>query len=260
MKQASVAIITRTCDRPITLDRTIQDVLNQRYDDWELVLVNNAGSRAQVEQVVERYGEALGNRYRPLHLEKHAAFAAASNHEIANSASKYIVLHDDDDTWHPDFLAETVAYLEDAEPRILAVGTGAALVFERIEGGRIWEIGRRRMRAPPSPISPAALRRRNPFPPICFLYERAAADAIGHYRADLPILSDWDFYVRFSEQFGIGAIPEVLAFWHQRRTPAGTGDGYANSRYKAHLDGMMRLKREWKEWPPLWRYLLWWRY
>jgi len=41
-----------------------------------------------------------------------------------------------------------------------------------------------------------------PLPPIAFLYERAAGEAVGHYRIDLPVLGDWDFNLRFAERFG----------------------------------------------------------
>ena len=39
MAAATVAIITRTQDRPLTLERTARDILNQTYSDWQWVVV-----------------------------------------------------------------------------------------------------------------------------------------------------------------------------------------------------------------------------
>jgi glycosyltransferase involved in cell wall biosynthesis len=40
---------------------------------------------------------------------------AASNAGIAACDSDYIVIHDDDDSWCPDFLERTVAFLDGPE-------------------------------------------------------------------------------------------------------------------------------------------------
>ena len=44
MVERSVAIITRTQNRPIALDRTLRDILEQRFTDWQLVLVSDGGN------------------------------------------------------------------------------------------------------------------------------------------------------------------------------------------------------------------------
>ena len=116
------------------------------------------------------------------------------------------------------------------------------------------------MRRPPQALTAPTLRRRNRFPPIAFVYDREAWLAAGGYREHLRALGDWDFNVRFSSRFKIGQIPDVLAYWHHRPRSRRRPRAYANSPYRDHMECLMRLKREWGERPPLWRYLLWWRY
>jgi glycosyltransferase involved in cell wall biosynthesis len=260
MPDPRVAIITRTQDRPITLDRAIRGILGQTFTDWELVLVSDAGNLPAIREVVARHSAALAGRYRLIHRERSEGMQAASNHGIAESRSRYVAIHDDDDSWHPNFLARTVAYLESAGPTKRGVVVGTDLIYERFRGEKFVEFRRRRMPVPAEALAPAALRRRNRFPPIAFLYERAASEALGQYRTDLPVLGDWDFNLRFAERFGIGVIDEPLAFWHHRPKIWPLPGLYANSSYWLHLGDQMRLQREWGQMPDLWRYLMLWRY
>jgi glycosyltransferase involved in cell wall biosynthesis len=185
---------------------------------------------------------------------------AASNHGIAESRSRFIVIHDDDDSWHPEFLARTVAYLEKASPGRRGVVAGTEVITERFRDGRFVELRRQPMALPADPIDTAALRKSNRFPPIAFLFEREAAQAIGNFRHDLAVLGDWDFNLRFSRHFAIGAIGETLAHWHHRSRLGSLPRRYANSSYLQHLADQMRLQREWGQIPDLWRYLMLWRY
>jgi glycosyltransferase involved in cell wall biosynthesis len=260
MVSSAVAIITRTQDRPLTLDRTARDILAQSFTDWQWVLVSDGGNLPGIREVVARYAERLGDRLILVERPKSRGGGDISNIGVEASDSRYIVLHDDDDTWHPDFLAKTVRYLDRAEPNIRGVVTGSALIFERIDRDRLLETGRKQMPAPVAPIEAPALRRNNSFPPIAFLYDRRAAATIGNYRSTIPLLTDWEFNVRFAERFGVGAIPDTLAYWHRRKVVRGASRIYANYSYRRNLDVLMQLKREWGLPRPLWRYLLWWRY
>jgi glycosyltransferase involved in cell wall biosynthesis len=255
-----VAIITRTQDRPITLDRAVKGILAQTFTDWQLILVSDAGNLPAIRAVVDRHADALAGRLHLIHRERSEGMQAASNHGIAESRSRYLVIHDDDDSWHPEFLAKSIAYLRAAGNSRRGVVTGTAIISERYQDGVFVEQRRRRMPLPSDPVLAADLRRHNRFPPIAFLFERAAAEAIDNYRTDLPVLGDWDFNLRFAERFGIGVAPETLAYWHHRTKFGGLSELYANSRYARLLADHMRLQREWGQIPGLWRYLLVWRY
>ncbi len=213
-----------------------------------------------IKEVLSRYADGLKGRLNLLHRKTSSGMEAASNFGIANSRSRFVVLHDDDDSWHPEFLGTTVGYLRSSRTEHRGVVAGTELVFERIEGNRILELRRRVMPPPPRRLTAPVLRRRNVFPPIAFVYDREAGKAAGGYREDLRALGDWEFNVRFAAHFSIGQIPDILAYWHHRPRAPGHPLAYANSPYRDHMECLMRLKREWGQWPPLWRHLLWWRY
>src|SRR5919112_1932342 len=104
MPSARVAIVMRTRNRSLLLDRAIRDVLAQSFTDWLLVLVNDGGRTGEVDPVVEKYSSELGDRVLVIHHEVGRGMEAASNAGIKASGSEYIAVHDDDDKWHPDFL------------------------------------------------------------------------------------------------------------------------------------------------------------
>ena len=260
MGEPSVTIITRTRTRPVALDRAFRDILGQRFTDWQLVLVCDAGDPDVARKVAEPYRAAFGDRYRFLYRERSEGQAAAANYATANSNSRYLVLHDDDDSWHPDFLARGVVFLDAADSSVGGVAVGAERVIEQYDGEKFTEFSRKPMPAPLFPATLARLQRQNLWPPIALLYRRAAADVVGHYREDFLALSDWDFNVRLARRFNIGVISDILAYWHLRPAERGVNNPYANVGYLANLKELMKLKREWGRIPPFWSYLFWWRY
>ena len=107
----SVAIITRTKDRPHLLKRAIESVLNQSHTDWLHVIVNDHGCQANLEDVLTPYRAAHAERVLVLHHTGTPGMQNASNYGIQQSQSKYLCIHDDDDSWHPDFLRTTLAHM-----------------------------------------------------------------------------------------------------------------------------------------------------
>jgi glycosyltransferase involved in cell wall biosynthesis len=256
--QPIVSIVIRTRNRPITLDRALRSIVKQTFPSWELALINDGGDIAAMRSVVARYALPLNGRCEILNLERRKGMQAAANNAIAATSGRYVVIHDDDDSWHPDFLAKSVSYLEAAPRGICGVTVGTEIVTERFQGDQLIEIGRKRLAQPTPLVGVEMLMQRNVFPPISFLYRREAGSALGFYREDLRPLGDWEFNVRLAKRFEIGVILNVLAYWHLR--PGCRRGPYANSTYRAHLADLMKLQREWGRARPLWRYLLWWRY
>lgn len=227
MPEAGVAIITRTKDRPLLLRRAVESVLGQTYADWVHVIVNDGGDPAAVEQVVAPHAERYGGRLVRVDNPQSLGMEAASNKGIAASASRYLVIHDDDDSWDPAFLEKMTALLEASQPPVAGAICHSVLVHEAIEGEVVTEKRREDFNANLLAVPLAQMAVRNLFPPISFLFQRAALEAAGPFREELPVLGDWDFNLRFLRDHDIAVLPEKLAFWHHRAAAA--EGGYANS-------------------------------
>lgn len=213
----AVAIITRTKDRTLLLRRAIESVLDQTFQDWIMVIVNDGGAKAPVDELVEAYQDRFRGRSYVIHNETCLGMEAASNIGLKGSDSRYIVIHDDDDSWHPRFLQRCIGFLDtNTYPRIAGVITHTVRVLERIQYDRVVVEGKEPFNTWCKSVTIYRMAASNIFPPISFVYERRVFDRIGYYREDLPVLGDWEFNLRFMGQYDIFLIPEQLAFYHHR--------------------------------------------
>jgi glycosyltransferase involved in cell wall biosynthesis len=242
-----VAVVTRTRDRPLLLARAIASVLGQTHQDWVHVIVNDGGDRATVDALVARHATEYAGRVQVLHHAAALGMEAASNAGIAASDSVWVAIHDDDDSWHPAFLARTLAAIHaHTLPDCRGAVAWSLRIVERIDAGRITELRREDYNGTLRRVELWRLLQQNLFPPISFIFAREAFEAVGGFDPTLPVLGDWDFNVRFCTRFEIVVVPEYLAYYHHR--PAGTGGAYANTVVEAagrHADVRAWLINRW---------------
>ncbi|MDK9332722.1 polysaccharide pyruvyl transferase family protein [Propionibacterium freudenreichii] len=246
----TVALIMRTQNRPGFLDRAVQDVLEQAWADWQLVVVNDAGDTDQVSSVLDRYRSELGDRLTVVNNPVSHGMEAASNIGLANSRSELVNIHDDDDSWQPRFLLETIAHLR-AHPDEEAVATRTTIVHEQ-QVGPDWVLYDRiaawpKLRA----MHLLDFVKLNRIVPICLVYRRALHDQIGPYDEDYPVIGDYVFHLRLLQAGQMGFIDHPLANWHLRplQTDAGATGNSMYTHSSDHAEYDLRLRdRALKEW------------
>ena len=146
----------------------------------------------------------------------------ASNAALEHAAEDYVVIHDDDDTWHPDFLSATVEFLNEPENRdLVAVTTRCMLVRERVFENSVTILGREPWVYVDLIIDFPRMLKGNFIPPICLLFRREVIDRIGPFNGNLPVLGDWDFNLRLMTMGDIDHIPRPLANYHHREAGSG---------------------------------------
>jgi len=233
-----VAIIMRTKDRPILLSRAVNSVILQRYSLWHIFLVNDGGDSETIKEVLAPFEAKLKDKITLFEQREPLGRAGAANVAIravldkwqANRTSEgekggfaFFAIHDDDDTWHPDFLYETVAFLTNKNnDSFAAVGTRVALVREEIKNGVLWTVQILPYMQYLREINYHAMFVGNQGPNIAFLFRINALAVTGEFNEHFPLLSDWDFLIRLQKKFDIGFINKELASFHQRvkeRTP-----------------------------------------
>jgi glycosyltransferase involved in cell wall biosynthesis len=242
MSNDRVAVVTRTRQRPLLLARAIASVLGQTHSDWVHVIVNDGGDPGEVEALVARHADAYRGRVTVLHHPAPVGMEAASNAGIAASESTWLAIHDDDDTWRPAFLERTLAAIRAHPlPGCRGAVAWAERVSERIEGDRIIELRRESYNDWLREVELWRLLQQNLFPPISFVFARAALAEVGGFDPTLPVLGDWDFNLRFCARFEIAVVPEHLAGYHHR--PPGAAGYYGNT----VVDGVAR-HRQYRAW------------
>lgn len=218
-RSAQVAVVIRTKNRPVFLRRALNDLLRQTFTDWTAVIVNDGGDKSALDELLNEFDTRFDTRLTVIHNEFSHGMEAASNEGVAASSSRYLSIHDDDDSWHPDFLRRTTARLEQGPERAVMVRT--EIVHEKMMGQSLVEESRELYAPEIQAITMSDMLRSNQGVPISCLYDRALHEEIGLYDASLPVVGDWEFYLRVLTATPIAFIDEEpLAFYHQR--PAGS--------------------------------------
>jgi glycosyltransferase involved in cell wall biosynthesis len=248
----SVTIITRTKNRPLFLGRAFESVRRQEFQDYEWVVVNDGGSAEPVDSITAQ-ARSHGMEVHCIHNVESKGMEAASNIGIRSTASEYIIIHDDDDTWEPAFLGTAVEFLESKKGRRYGgVVTGTMLVREKIVDGKIIQLGKEPFNNWMHAIYLVDMAKSNTFAPIAFLYRRSVYDHIGGYEESFPVLGDWKFNIDFLLEADIAFIKEPLANYHKRigARDITTGNSITVGRFQHHeFDAVFRnnlLRRETK--------------
>ncbi len=223
----TVAVITRTKDRPTLLARALRSLTQQTYSHWHLVIVNDGGAPEPVEKLITKYQTQLNGHITVIHHKTSKGMEAASNAGITAIDSDYVIIHDDDDSWHPEFLMQSVSTLHAAPKHVGGTVCFIEKIMEKLSGARVEEVSREDCRDWVNDLSLWAVAEQNRFPPISFLYRRSVFKTIGGmYDESLPVQGDWEFNLRFLQKFDIIRVPKTLAYYHHRVGGSGV---YANT-------------------------------
>jgi glycosyltransferase involved in cell wall biosynthesis len=231
-----VSIVIRTRNRTQLLRRALDDVLAQTSPAWHIIVVNDGGEQAPVDALIAERESAMDGRIEVVHVDGGTgSMEAAANLGAQRARCEFVVIHDDDDTWAPDFLAVMVAAL-DAEPDAVAAAARTEIVFERLEGDREIELGRTPFVPPGEMVTMYDLLQTNRVVPISLLVRRRVYDEIGWYDPALRAVGDWEFNLRLVRHGRVLFVgDEPLAYWHQRPNAVGAA---SNSVFGDSLDHM----------------------
>lgn len=211
-----VAIVMRTYERPVLLARALASVCGQTFSDWELVIVNNGGDPEPVERLVHISRSASPSvRITTVHLAERVGMEEASNRGLAATSSEFFAIHDDDDSWHPDFLSVTVDHMEQ-NPAASAIVTGVVRVHETFIDSRVWPVRHEKFYLTQERLTFRGMIGNNTFPPIAALFRRSLLQRVGEFDASLPVLGDWEFNLRALTAGPFVFVPERLANYHTR--------------------------------------------
>lgn len=111
MQKNLVSIITPTYNCGAFIAETMDSVLAQTYENWEMIIVDDC-STDDTKAVVERY-QAKDSRfiYHCLETNSGAAVARTKAMELANG--EYMAFLDSDDLWTPDKLERQLKFMND---------------------------------------------------------------------------------------------------------------------------------------------------
>ena len=98
-----VTVILPTWNRAKWLKKSVESVLSQTFQDFELIVVDDA-STDSTEEVLESYS----GKIRTIFLPENFGVSTARNTAIVQSDSKWIAFLDSDDFWHAEKLEKQI--------------------------------------------------------------------------------------------------------------------------------------------------------
>lgn len=104
-----ISVVIPVHNRIDELKRAIESVLNQRFTDFEVIVVDDF-SEENIEKVLNEFHD---NRIRFFRLDKKGNGSVARNVGIKEARGEYIAMLDSDDEWLPEHLQLRYDYLQD---------------------------------------------------------------------------------------------------------------------------------------------------
>lgn len=105
-----VSIIMPSYNTAKYIAETVQSVLAQTYQNWELIIVDDC-STDDTDEVVRPY--LSDSRIKYLKNEKNSGAAVSRNRALREAQGKWIAFLDSDDLWMPEKLEKQVSFMKE---------------------------------------------------------------------------------------------------------------------------------------------------
>ncbi len=111
MNSRLISIITPSYKSEKFIADTIQSVLNQTYQNWEMIIVDDV-SPDNSNKIIEQYVKK-DSRIKLIKLEKNSGPAVARNKAIEEAKGRYIAFLDADDLWKSEKLEKQIKFMQE---------------------------------------------------------------------------------------------------------------------------------------------------
>ena len=196
-----VSVIIPTYNRPAMLAEAVRSVLDQTYQDIEIVVVNDSG--VKVENILVSLNKKGNISY--VRHSRNRGLAAARNTGIALSRGEYIAYLDDDDVFLPHHVETLVTSMENGDHKVAY--SDAYRAFQNRQGDS-YIISKR-----DTPFSidfdHDRILTENFIPVLCVIHKKECLQKVGLFDENLRRLEDWDLWIRMSQQYTFAHLREI---------------------------------------------------
>ena len=201
---------------------SLKSCLNQTFDDFELLVVDDAstdGTSALVSEFMK-----LDPRVALIHSGTNIKLPAALNLGFQHSKGDYITWTSDDNLYRPHALSRLVAELRE-NPSIGVVYADQSIIDET------GDVISRDFLPPPDHLAHKSCIG------ACFMYRREVHLALNGYDKSKFLVEDYDFWLRASMQFSFLHLPEDLYLYRRH------GQSLSSQRQNEILEATAQLIR-----------------
>ncbi|MGJ8684490.1 MAG: glycosyltransferase [Nonlabens sp.] len=203
-----VSVIVPCYNQGEFLDECLQSVLNQSYEDWECIIVND-GSTDNSEDILRRWIQN-DSRFSLMSIEN-AGVSNARNQGITKAKGEYILPLDADDYIHENYL-ESAFDIFNTSPSCKVVYGAVMMVGEK---NKKWEL-------PEFSMKELAISN---IIPVSGIYRKEEWQRIGGYDVKLDKgLEDWEFWIHLlKDDPVVKFIDEISLYYRIKPESRNTG-------------------------------------
>jgi len=197
-----VSVVITTYNRPERIPKAIQTVLDQTFQDFEIIVVDGARSVENMNAVLKFKDKRI--KYLP--VEKEAVnyidfkgIQHSRNVGCKAAIGKYIAMLDDDDLWEPTKLEKQLELMKDNVALVLCY-TKIYKVVGYIIDKTLLEVNYKDL-----------LKSYNLSSTSSYLMSKQVLEDIGYWNEELRGMHEYDIALKFAKKgYRIVTVPEVL--------------------------------------------------
>src|SRR5215813_12102040 len=196
---SKVSVIIPTHNRAEFLRSAITSVLNQTFQDFEIVIIDDA-SQDHTREVITNFNDT---RIKFIHNQVSKGAAGSRNIGLMNTKHEYIAFLDDDDEWLPEKLKIQTHLLDNSPQEVGGVCTGCFTIEKA--SGKVLSIDNLEMND---------IYKGNFITTSSILLRRECFEKCGLFDENMPTSSDGDMWIRISEKFSFKVIKDALVNYY----------------------------------------------
>jgi glycosyltransferase involved in cell wall biosynthesis len=206
--QVSVILTTYNGASRGYLGTAIESVLNQSFQDFELLIIDDGSS----DHTADECKQYLGDGKVKYIFQENKGLAGARNTGIESSSGEYICFLDDDDVWKPEKLQRQLEFMQN---RLSEVGNWG-LIFTWLELIDEREnVVSYRGHHQEGWIYRDLLFENTIDAPSSVLIKREVFNRVGLFDEDFGRCADWDMWLRLSKEYRIFPTKEYLVQYRE---------------------------------------------
>jgi glycosyltransferase involved in cell wall biosynthesis len=204
-KEPFVSVVLPTYNRADKLVRAIRSVLQQTWQNFELIIVDDC-STDDTEAVVSSFRE---DRIIYLRNEKNSGACASRNNGVKRASYELITFLDSDDAFKRDYLEAHIENLRISEIPLEQFGLQFCQYHFHEKGEKVLKPGR------PLDLSTqestlSTLLFRNFITTQTIMTTKTVLTAVGGFDEDLGAFQDWDLAIRIAEKYRVIYLQKPL--------------------------------------------------
>jgi glycosyltransferase involved in cell wall biosynthesis len=193
MNSPFISVVIPVYNKATYVQRALSSVVNQTYQDFEIVVVNDGSTDDSVEKV-----QAIHDPRIRLITQSNAGVSSARNKGIAESQGTFIAFLDADDEWKEKFL-EYIILLHQEYPRAQMMATSFEFVRDKEIVLKLFALPKRSLLSLHAYVD-CCVKKGSPMCTSSTVVSKTLAQEVGCFQIGQSYGEDLDFWFRLIEK------------------------------------------------------------